>query len=72
MALKTREDYFKALRNMRSNVYKFGELIKDVTSHNATKRVVESHALNYDASHDKELENIYTTTSSLTGEKIHR
>jgi len=72
MALKTREDYLRTLRNMRSNVYKFGELIKDVTSNNATKRVVESHALNYDASHDKELENIYTTTSSLTGEKIHR
>jgi aromatic ring hydroxylase len=33
---------------MRPNVYKFGELIQDVTSHAATKRVVESHALNYE------------------------
>ena len=38
-----------ALRKMAPNVYKFGELIEDVTAHPATKRVVESHALNFDA-----------------------
>ncbi|KKL09025.1 hypothetical protein LCGC14_2570000, partial [marine sediment metagenome] len=72
MTLKTRKDYMKALSKMRPNIYKFGELIKDVTTHPATKRVVESHALNYDASHDQILEKLYTTNSNLTGEKIHR
>ncbi|MCK5313790.1 MAG: hypothetical protein KAJ53_01645, partial [Anaerolineales bacterium] len=72
MGLKTREDYFKALRNLRPNIYKFGELIEDVTTHPATKRTIESHALAYDASHDPELADLYTTNSIFTGEKIHR
>jgi 4-hydroxybutyryl-CoA dehydratase/vinylacetyl-CoA-Delta-isomerase len=72
MGIKTREDYLSSLRAMRPNIHKFGELIEDVTTHPATRRTVESHALNYDAAHDPELEDIYTTTSSLTGEKILR
>jgi 4-hydroxybutyryl-CoA dehydratase/vinylacetyl-CoA-Delta-isomerase len=57
---------------MRPNVYKFGELIEDVTTHPATKRTVESHARNHDAAHDPELADMYTTTSMFTGERIHR
>jgi len=72
MGIKTREDYLSSLRAMRPNIHKFGELIEDVTTHPATRRTVESHALNFDAAHDPELEDIYTTTSSLTGEKILR
>jgi 4-hydroxybutyryl-CoA dehydratase/vinylacetyl-CoA-Delta-isomerase len=72
MALKTREEYLKALKKMRANIYKFGELIEDVTTHPATKRTVESHCLAFDASHDPELADMYTTTSVFTGEKIHR
>jgi len=72
MAIKTREDYLTALRKLRPNVYKFGELIEDVTTHPATKRTVESHALNFDAANDPELADIYTTTSIFTKEKIHR
>jgi 4-hydroxybutyryl-CoA dehydratase/vinylacetyl-CoA-Delta-isomerase len=60
------------LRKMAPNIYKFGELIEDVTAHPATKRVVESHALNFDAANDQKLENIYTTNSTFTGDKIHR
>ena len=72
MALKTREDYLAALRQLRPNIYKFGELIEDVTTHPATKRTVESHARNYDAASDPELEEIYTATSIFSGEKILR
>jgi len=72
VALKTRDDYLKALKKLRPNIYKFGELIEDVTTHPATKRTVESHALSFDASHDPELSDMYTTTSVFTGEKIHR
>jgi len=72
MGIKTREDYLVALRELRPNIYKFGELIEDVTTHPATKRTVESHALNYDAASDPELEDMYTTTSVFTGEKILR
>ncbi|MBW2694351.1 MAG: 4-hydroxyphenylacetate 3-hydroxylase, partial [Deltaproteobacteria bacterium] len=72
MALKTRDDYLASLKKMRPNVYKFGELIEDVTTHPATRRAVESHCLAYDAANDPELEDIYTTTSMFSGEKILR
>jgi 4-hydroxybutyryl-CoA dehydratase/vinylacetyl-CoA-Delta-isomerase len=72
MAIKTRTEYLAALKKLRPNIHKFGELIEDVTTHPATKRTVESHALNYDAANDPKLEDMYTTTSIFTGEKIHR
>lgn len=73
MALKTREDYMKSLKAMRPNIYKFGELINDVTTHPATKRTVESHARAFDASHDPQYAQDFTTVSTFTeGEKIHR
>ena len=72
MALKKRKDYLASLKKMRPNIYKFGELIEDVTTHPATKRTVESHALNFDAAHDPDLEDMYSTTSIFTGEKILR
>jgi 4-hydroxybutyryl-CoA dehydratase/vinylacetyl-CoA-Delta-isomerase len=72
MALTKRKDYLESLRSMRPNIHKFGEIIEDVTTHPATKRTVESHARNFDASNDPELSDIYTTTSVFTGEKILR
>ncbi len=72
MALITREKYIESLKRMKPNVYKFGELISDVTTHPATRRTVESHARGFDAAHDPKLEKIFTTKSYLTGNKIHR
>jgi len=72
MGLKTREDYLTALRKLRPNIYKFGELIEDVTTHPATKRTVESHCRSFDASHDPDMSDLYTTNSVFTGRKIHR
>ena len=72
MALRTREQYITDLKKMRSNVYKFGELIQDVTVHPATRRVVESHARGIEAAHDPQLKEVFSTTSNLTGETIHR
>ncbi|MHC1724591.1 MAG: 4-hydroxyphenylacetate 3-hydroxylase N-terminal domain-containing protein [Syntrophobacteraceae bacterium] len=72
MALKKKKDYLDSLKAMRPNVYKFGELIEDVTTHPATKRVVESHSRAFDASHDPQYAEDFTSVSSFTGEKIHR
>ena len=72
MALRERQDYLKSLKNLRPNVYKFGELIEDVTTHPATRRVVESHARALDAARDPELADVFTTKSLLTGNLIHR
>lgn len=72
MALRTRKDYLSSLKKLRPNIYKFGKLIKDVTRNPSTRRVVESHARGIDAAHDPELSEIFATTSTLTGETIHR
>jgi 4-hydroxybutyryl-CoA dehydratase/vinylacetyl-CoA-Delta-isomerase len=72
MALKTRAQYLASLKRMRPNIYKFGEAIVDVTTHPATRRVVESHARAYDAANDSATAPLFATVSSLTEEKIHR
>ncbi|MFQ6128231.1 MAG: 4-hydroxyphenylacetate 3-hydroxylase N-terminal domain-containing protein [Thermoplasmata archaeon] len=70
--LKNPEEYKRSLTEMRPNVYKFGELIEDVTTHPATRRTVESHSRIYALAMDPKYEGLLTTTSSLTGEKVSR
>lgn len=72
MAIKTRADYLASLKAMRPNIYKFGELIEDVTTHPATRRTVESHATTYDAANDESLKDAYTAVSVFTGEPVMR
>ena len=72
MALKTYEQYLASLRRMRPNIYKFDELISDVTAHPATKRTVEGHGWTFKAAADPELAPLVTATSHLTGEPISR
>lgn len=70
--LKTPEQYKESLRKMRPNVYKFGELIEDVTTHPATRSTVEGHAQIFAAAQKPEYEKMLTAISSLNGEKISR
>ncbi len=72
MALKTAAEYKESLRKLRPNIYKFGKLIEDVTTHPATRSTVEGHAQVYAAQYDEKQQDIVTTTSDLTGEKISR
>lgn len=72
MALRTRDDYLASLRALRPNLYKFGALIEDVTTHPATRRTVESHARVYDAAHDPANASLFTATSHLSGGVCHR
>jgi 4-hydroxybutyryl-CoA dehydratase/vinylacetyl-CoA-Delta-isomerase len=72
MAIRTYEAYLESLRKMRPNIYKFDELIEDVTTHPATKRTVEGHGWTYKAAADPELKDKFTTVSHLTGEPISR
>lgn len=72
MSLKTPEQYKESLRKMRPNIYKFGELIQDVTIHRATRNTIEGHAQIFSAQNNPEYAELLTTTSHLTGEKISR
>jgi len=70
--MRTSREYKESLKGMRPNVYKFGELIQDVTTHPATRRTIEGHGQIYDAALKEEYRDILTTTSSFTGERISR
>jgi len=72
MALKTYEEYLETLKKLRPNIYKFDELIEDVTTHPVTRRTVEGHGWSYKAAADEKLRDMVTTTSHLTGEPISR
>ena len=70
--MKTSKEYKQSLKKMNANIYKFGELIKDVTTHPATKRTVEGHAQIFDAAQKPEYKDILTTKSGLTGKPVTR
>jgi 4-hydroxybutyryl-CoA dehydratase/vinylacetyl-CoA-Delta-isomerase len=70
--MRTSKEYKESLRNMRPNIYKFGELITDVTTHAATKRTIEGHAQIFDAAQKPEFKDILTTSSHFTGQPISR
>jgi len=70
--MRTSKEYRESLKRMRPNVYKFGKLIEDVTTHPATRRSVEGHAQIFDAAQKDEYRDLLTTTSSVKGERISR
>ncbi len=72
MALKNGEQYVESIRKMRPNIYKWGKIIEDVTTHPATCLHVQSVKRSYDLSHDQGKASIYTSKSHLTGDMIHR
>jgi len=72
MALRTPDQYKAALREMRPNVYKFGELIADVTTHPATRRTVEGHTHSYAAANEPAQKDLVTTRSDLIGGPVSR
>ncbi len=70
--MKTGKQYKESLRKLKPNIYKFGELIKDVTTHPATKRTIEGHAQIFDAALKDDYKDILTTRSTITGKKVSR
>jgi aromatic ring hydroxylase len=49
VTIKTGDAYREGLRRLRPNVFKWGELVEDVTTHPATRLHVQSVAASYDA-----------------------
>ena len=70
--MRTSKEYKESLRRMRPNIFKFGELITDVTTNPMTKRTIEGHGQIFDAAKKPEFKDILTTTSHLTGEPVSR
>jgi 4-hydroxybutyryl-CoA dehydratase / vinylacetyl-CoA-Delta-isomerase len=72
MALRTYQQYIESLKEMRPNIYKFGQLIEDVTTHPATRRTVEGHSKSFRLYDDPKERDVLVTISHLTGEPISR
>ncbi len=72
MAIRTYDEYLASLKRMRPNIYKFDELIEDVTTHPATRRTVEGHGQIYKLSADPGNHDTFLTASHLTGEPVSR
>jgi len=72
MALKTAEEYKESLRKLKRPVYAGGRRIEDVVDDPLTRPHVNAAAMTYAMAHVPEFEDLLTTTSHLSGEKINR
>lgn len=60
MPIRTGEDYIQSLREKDMEVYYKGERIEDVTTHPATKGMIETQAELYDLQHSEEYQDVLT------------
>lgn len=72
MTMKTGKEYIDSLRKLNLNVYMFGEKVKNPVDHPIIKPSLNAVALTYDLALDPLYEDLMTTKSHLTGEKINR
>jgi 4-hydroxybutyryl-CoA dehydratase/vinylacetyl-CoA-Delta-isomerase len=69
---RTPEEYKESLRRMRPNIHKFGRLVTDQVSDPVIRRTVEGHCQLYAAARDPRTQDLFTTTSHLTGKRVSR
>ena len=69
MTLRTGKEYIASLQDSREVYYK-GERIDDVTTHPATRGMVQTHAALYDLMHDSNHVDTLTVEVTETGERI--
>ncbi|MFW6409935.1 MAG: 4-hydroxyphenylacetate 3-hydroxylase family protein [Halanaerobiales bacterium] len=72
MSLKTKQEYIDSLKELDLEVYLMGKKVKEPTEHPVIRPSLNSVAETYRLAHLAEYEDLMTTTSPLTGEKINR
>ena len=72
MALMSGAEYIESLRKLNTRVYMFGEKIENWVDHPMIRPSVNCVAMTYSLAQNPEYEELMTTTSHLTGEKINR
>jgi len=72
MALMTGEQYIESLRELKTQVYMFGQKVENWVDHPIIRPSINCVAITYDLAHDPQYEDLMTATSELTGEKINR
>jgi len=72
MALKTAKEYIDSLRARKLNLYLFGELVENPVDNPIIRPSTNAVAMTYKLAHEPETEELATTKSMLTGEKVNR
>lgn len=72
MALKKPQEYIDDLRNMKIELYMFGEKVENYVDHPIIRPSVNAMAMTYKLALEPEYEDLMTAVSSLTGNKINR
>lgn len=72
MSLMTGEQYVESLRKLNLNIYMFGEKVENPVDNPVLRPSLNSVKATYDLAQLPEYEDLMTTTSHMTGEKINR
>ena len=72
MALMTGEQYEESLRKLNLQVYMFGEKVENVVDNPILRPSMNSVKMTYELAQQPEYEDLMTTTSAITGNKINR
>ena len=72
MALMTGEQYVESIRALKTKVYLFGELVENWVDNPILRPSLNSVKMTYDLAQLPEYEDLMTTVSPFTGEKINR
>jgi 4-hydroxybutyryl-CoA dehydratase/vinylacetyl-CoA-Delta-isomerase len=72
MALMTGDQYVESLRKLKLNIYLLGEKIENPVDNPILRPSLNSVKMTYDLAQMPEYEDLMTTTSILTGNKINR
>ena len=72
MALKTPQQYLDDLRQLKIDLYMFGEKVDNYVDHPIIRPSINAMAMTYKLALDPEYEDLMTATSSITGQKINR
>jgi len=70
--MKTSEEYVNSLRNLKRDIYLFGEKLEDPLEHPIIKPSTNAVAMTYELAHDPQFQHLATVPSSLTGQRINR
>jgi len=70
--LMTPKEYVDSLRQLRPNVYLFGELVQNRLDNRMIRPSINAMALTYKVAHEPESEDLATTRSLLTAEKVNK
>lgn len=72
MPLRTREEYIASLRELKLNVWMFGEKVGSPVDHPIIAPSMNAVAMTYELAQQPEYQDLMTATSHLSGKKINR